>query len=174
MSPGCDSRPSSHAYFVQDYFGSDANGTLTTIVDTDIYGAAAGYCKAVRAMPLVACGNAYSSKGRCCSRMQSNAKVPCKFIHHSGLDSLCISPGNPDTEACHRYHVVTYDKCAALENGSSAHLAGNVDVGNVFNSNGVLKGCEGNVLSITVVGYVGDASKSPPADHQLRCTIPWL
>jgi hypothetical protein len=83
--------------------------------------------------------------------MQNKARVPCKFIHHSGLGSLCIPPGNPDTDVCHRYHVVTYSGCAALLDGSLAGLAGNVDVGNAFNSNGVLKGCEDSVLSITVV-----------------------
>jgi hypothetical protein len=51
---------------LQDYFGADANGTLTTIVDTDIYGSASsGYCKAVRKNPSHAAVCASSKAKRC-------------------------------------------------------------------------------------------------------------
>ena len=106
-----------------------------------------------------------------CGGLQNNVSAPCKFIHHSGTGSACIPPGNPDIDLCHRYHVVTYSKCAALDvNGSAVSLAGTIDVGDRFYPNGILKDCEQNVLSVYIVGYIGQNTTSP-ADNQERCSI---
>ena len=97
------------------------------------------------------------SRSRCCGALQNNVSAPCKFIHHSGTGSACIPPGNPDIDLCHRYHVVTYSKCAALDaNGSAVSLAGTIDVGDRF----------------YIVGYVGkNTTTGSPADNQERCSI---
>ena len=153
----------------QDYFGSDANGPMVTIVDPDIYGTASvGYCTKVSRPFFHAHARRSVNRSLC---LQNNVSAPCKFIHHSGTGSACIPPGNPDIDLCHRYHVVTYSKCAALDaNGSAVSLAGTIDVGDRFYPNGILKDCEQNVLSVYIVGYIGKNTTSP-ADNQERCSI---
>eukprot|EP01052_Picozoa_sp_SAG31_P038525 SAG31_NODE_5168_length_2702_cov_2.425663_1_plen_355_part_00 len=92
------------------------------------------------------------------------------FIHHSGPNSECHSPGPP--AGCHRYYVASYDaaRCAStcpLLDGHAKSLAGSIDVDGVFDrAAGVLKGCFDCVIDVQVTCW------GAPADMPRACRCP--
>jgi len=118
----------------EDYFG-DVSGVVT-VVD-----------------PTMGVAGKTDGSGEYCDA--NNVARPCSFIHYAGLETECVNPGPPD--ATHRYHKVTYsDKCRPVLEGMN--LTYQVDVNNVFDSQGVLKQCADYVLRIDVSCW------APPAE----------
>ena len=92
------------------------------------------------------------------------------FIHHSGPDSLCISPGPP--AGCHRYYVASYaaDRCTEecrLLGGRAERLAGTIDAAGAFDrGSGVLNGCMGCLTAVKISCW------GAPADAPRPCPCP--
>ena len=97
------------------------------------------------------------------------------FIHHSGPDSQCISPGPP--RGCHRYFVASYGTarsceavapgCALVGADRAAALAGTMDGADLFDrGTGVLKSCAACLQGVDVRCW------HAPATEPVRCNCP--
>jgi hypothetical protein len=118
----------------EDYFG-DVSGVVT-VVD-----------------PTLGVPGKTDGSGEYCDA--NNVSRPCSFIHYAGLKTDCRNPAPPD--ATHRYHKVTYShKCRRVL--AHMNLTWQVDVDNVFDSQGVLKQCADFVLRIDTSCW------APPAE----------